>query len=104
MNGVRIWIKHAGNHGQPDVKGRAMAYTLVAEVMSQAWSGEVARETFATIDEAEKRMARWARFGVDDYCTDPDAIRILDDQDREISHWSWRQKQPVAAPPTGPGA
>ena len=79
-----------------------MAYTLVAEVLSQAWSGEVARETFATLEEAEIKMTRWARFGVDDYCTDPDTLRIFDDHKTELVRWNWRERKPVAAPPEPP--
>ena len=41
-------------------------YTLVAEVATPEWSGEVGRATFMTLEDAEKEMARWANFGVDE--------------------------------------
>lgn len=77
-------------------------FTLVADVMSEAWSGEVARETFATIEDAETKMARWARFGVDDYSTDADLLRIMDESGTEIRRWHWRQGKPIHVEPAPP--
>ena len=72
-------------------------YTLIAEAMSPAWSGEIARESFASIEEAETKMKQWARFGVDSYCNEADTLRIIDESEVELSRWNWRQRKPVAA-------
>jgi hypothetical protein len=74
-------------------------FTLIAEVVSQSWSGEVARETFATLEDAERQMSRWARFGIDGYCTDVDLLRIVDGTATEIRRWNWRRRKPVAPEP-----
>lgn len=68
-------------------------YTLVAEIRSPAWSGEIAREAFATIEDAEKKMTQWARFGVDSYCNEPDILRIFDEAETEVRRWSWRRRR-----------
>jgi hypothetical protein len=48
-------------------------------------------------------VARWARFGVDNYSTHADALMIVDEQASIVRRWSWREKKPVeveAAPPS----
>lgn len=72
-------------------------YQLVAEMRSPAWSGEIGRKPFSTIEDAEKEMARWARFGVDCYCNEADSLRILDGGGVEIRRWNWRRKRADAA-------
>lgn len=67
-------------------------YTLVAEISSPAWTGEIARETFPSIEAAETTMAQWARFGVDCYCNEADTLRILDPHDAEVRRWNWRKR------------
>ena len=68
-------------------------YTLVAEVATPEWSGEVGRATFMTLEDAEKEMARWANFGVDDYCNEADHIRIFGDDFTELRRWNWRERR-----------
>ena len=74
-------------------------YILLAEMATPEWSGEIGRESCDTLDAAEQKMARWARFGVDAYCNEADQIRILDDRNIEVRRWNWRKNRsdPVAA-------
>ena len=70
-------------------------YILIALSTSAAWSGELARAAFASMEEAEARMTRWARFGVDSYCTEADSLHIFDATGAEVRRWSWRERKPV---------
>lgn len=71
-------------------------YQLVANVDSPDWMGEVARESFASIKEAEQTMAKWAKYGIDDYCNEPDTLHIVDAAGVEVRCWDWRLKRSLA--------
>jgi len=79
-------------------------YTLIAAMLTPTWSGEIARRSFESREEAERTMARWARFGVDNYSTKVDALHIFDAAGSEITRWSWSEKKPVAVEPQPPSA
>jgi hypothetical protein len=72
---------------------RTSMYTLVAQAATPQWSGEIGRATFETLAEAEKEMARWADFGVDNYCNEADHIRIFDSNSAELRRWNWRTRR-----------
>ena len=69
-------------------------YILVAAAAMPQWSGEIGREFFDTLAEAEKEMERWARFGVDGYCNEADRISIFDDRSVELRRWNWAHRRP----------
>lgn len=71
-------------------------YALVADLVTPEWSGEVGRQSCERLAEAEALMARWARFGVDSYCTEPTGLRILDAAGVEVVRWNWTRKRPEA--------
>lgn len=70
-------------------------FHLAAGRSMPGWSGEVGHATFATLAEAEAQMRKWARFGVDAYCNDPDTLWITDDDGQVLKVWDWRSRQPV---------
>ncbi len=74
-------------------------YKLYAAASLPGWSGEIASETFPTIEEAETKMREWARFGVDAYCNDPDTIWITDADERPLKYWNWRSGAPRRVDP-----
>lgn len=67
-------------------------YKLYAASCLPGWSGQIASETFPTIEEAESKMREWARFGVDAYCNEPDSIWITDADEQPLKYWDWRSK------------
>jgi hypothetical protein len=71
-------------------------YTLVAATRKPILDGIVATRTFDTIEEAEKVMRDWARFGVDNQCNEADAIYICDADSTLVRRWDWARKASVA--------
>ena len=53
-------------------------FILVAGAATDNFTGEVARRTFETLEEAERTMRDWARFGVENLCDEANSIRIFD--------------------------
>lgn len=72
-------------------------FKLLAGSRMPGWTGQVAEETFETLNEAEDRMREWARFGVDGYCNDPDTIWVTDAEDHALKYWNWRTKRAEVA-------
>jgi len=74
-------------------------YTLIAGLHSEAWTGEVRRGQFPTLEAAEQQMTTWARFGVDSYCTAANVLVILDAHGTPLRRWDRRRKRivPVTA-------
>ena len=70
-------------------------FILVAGAAKPHFTGEVARKSFATIEEAEKQMAEWARFGVDNLCDEADSLRIFDARGELLKTWNRRLKRAV---------
>ena len=67
-------------------------YVLIAQVATAEWSGEIGRAEFASLEDAEKEMTRWAKFGVDSYCNEADHIRIFGKDMVELRRWNWRSR------------
>lgn len=74
-------------------------FTLAAGRVQPGWSGEVARAEFSDLAEAEAQMRRWARFGVDAYCNDPDHLWIVNAGGEVVRVWDWRTRRSVPPPP-----
>jgi len=58
--------------------------------------GIVATRTFKTIEEAEKMMKEWARFGVENQCNEADLIYICDANSKLVRTWNRAKKMSVA--------
>jgi hypothetical protein len=83
-------------------------YVLVAGLRSRGFAGEVGRAEHATFAGAAAQMAHWARFGVDNLCTDPDEILIHDSASGRLWRWNWQTRAPeetapLPAPDPDPG-
>ncbi|MDE0113844.1 MAG: hypothetical protein OXI87_02190 [Albidovulum sp.] len=85
-----------GKTPDPD-EGRV--YVLIALAATPQWSGEIGREFFDTLEEAETEMKQWAQFGVDGYCNEADRISIFNDRLVELRRWNWatRKSESIAA-------
>lgn len=70
-----------------------MTFTLVAFVTNANGRGQLDQETFATIAEAEERMARWARYGVEGQCDDASELAIIDADGTPVRFWHWRLRR-----------
>jgi hypothetical protein len=70
-------------------------FKLVAGAATETFTGEVASRTFETLEEAEKMMRDWARFGVDNLCDEANSLRIFDQRGQLVKTWSRRLKQAV---------
>lgn len=70
-------------------------FILAAGQSAPGWTGEIGREAFETLEDAEAQMRHWARFGVDAYCNEPDVLWITDQQDRILKVWDWSAQAPV---------
>jgi hypothetical protein len=77
--------------------GGEFVFTLVAASKKPILDGVVATRTFSTVEEAEKVMRQWARFGVNNQCNDADLIYICDANSKLVSTWSRGKKVPVKA-------
>jgi hypothetical protein len=73
----------------------ASMFVLMADRTEPDWSGTVGTETFENIEQAEQQMRRWARFGVDNHCSDPDRIWIADEDGTVLKIWDWRTRAPA---------
>jgi hypothetical protein len=71
-----------------------VTYTLIAIVSRADTVGELGRQTFDTIDEAEVQMAEWAKYGVDGFCDEPSEVGIFDTEGVLVRQWHWRRRQP----------
>lgn len=71
-----------------------MAYTLIAVVAKAGSVGELGRQSFDTIDEAEAQMAEWGKYGVDGFCDEPSEVGIFDAEGVLVRQWHWRRRQP----------
>jgi hypothetical protein len=72
-------------------------FTLVAASKKPILDGVVATRTFATVEEAETMMRKWARFGVNNQCNEADLIYICDANSKLVSTWSRGKKTPIRA-------
>jgi hypothetical protein len=72
-------------------------FILVAGAATETFTGEVARRTFDTLEEAEKTMRDWGRFGVENLCSEAKSIRIFDQQGQLVKTWNRRLKQAVSS-------
>lgn len=72
-------------------------YTLVAASRKNVLDGIVATERHETLDDAQKVMREWGRFGVQNQCNEADAIYICDARGRLVSRWDFALKAPVSA-------
>jgi hypothetical protein len=77
--------------------GENLVFTLVAASKNPILDGVVATRTFGTVEEAEKVMRQWARFGVNNQCNEADLIYICDANSKLVSTWSRGKKAPVRA-------
>ena len=73
-------------------------YVLLADRSIPGWSGVVGSEAFENMEDAEKVMRRWARFGVDNHCTDPDNLWITAEDGEVLKVWDWRTRAAVSVP------
>lgn len=73
-------------------------FVLLADRSIPGWSGVVGSEVFEKMEEAEVVMRRWARFGVDNHCTDPDNLWIASEDGQVLKVWDWRERVVVAVP------
>ena len=71
-------------------------YTLVAASRKPILDGIVATRTFPSIEEAEKVMRDWARFGVENQCNEADLIYICDANRKLVRTWNRAKKMSVA--------
>ena len=71
-------------------------FTLVAASRKPILDGIVATRTFKTIEEAEKMMKEWARFGVENQCNEADLIYICDANSKLVRTWNRAKKMSVA--------
>ncbi|MDB5624181.1 MAG: hypothetical protein JWR39_2744 [Devosia sp.] len=71
-------------------------FTLVAASRKPILDGVVAKRTFPTIEEAEKVMRQWARFGIDNQCNEADLIYICDAAANLVRTWDRGKKMSVA--------
>lgn len=71
-----------------------MTYTLVAVVTNAQTAGEMDTATFDRIEDAEERMARWAKYGVEGQCDEPAELAIFDSEDQLVRQWHWRRGRP----------
>ena len=70
-------------------------FKLVAEARKHKYNGVVASRTFETVEDAEKLMKNWARFGVENLCDEADSLCIYDAEGKMVRVWSRREKRPV---------
>jgi len=70
-------------------------YTLVAATRKPILDGVVATRSFSTIEDAERTMQDWARFGVENSCNEADAIYSCDRTSRLIRIWDFARRQSV---------
>ena len=70
-------------------------FKLVAGAATDSFAGEVASRTFDTLEEAERIMRNWARFGVDNLCDEANSLRIFDQRGELVKTWSRRLKRAV---------
>lgn len=73
-------------------------FILVAGAATETFTGEVARRSFETLEEAESTMRDWGRFGVENLCSEAKSIRIFDEKGQLVRTWSRRLKQSVPPP------
>lgn len=73
-------------------------FVLLADRKDPDWSGIVGTEVFDKIEEAERMMRKWAKFGVDSYCSDPDRIWIASQDGQVLKIWDWRTSAPIVLP------
>ena len=77
-------------------------FVLMADRTEPGWSGAVGTEIFDSIEQAEQMMRKWARFGVDNYCSDPSRIWIADETGMVLKIWDWRLRAAVDLPQPKP--
>jgi hypothetical protein len=72
-------------------------FKLVASANKAHFTGIVSTKDFESVEEAEKMMRNWARFGVDGLCDEADSLCIYDaeDGDKMVRKWSRREKRSV---------
>ena len=71
------------------LRERGGLFTLLAFADRPHWQGEIARRSFATQDEAEIEMTKWARFGIDATCNEADELVVLDADAQPVLRWNW---------------
>jgi hypothetical protein len=86
------------------LRREATMYVLLADRTIPGWSGIVGCEEFESLDAAEQQMKKWARFGVDSYCNDPDNICIADETGQIVRVWDWRSSRPATLDANAAGA
>ena len=59
---------------------------------SRVFTLGVATRSFETLEEAENVMREWARFGVQNQCSEADLIYICDADRRLVRTWNWARK------------
>jgi len=70
-------------------------YKLIAGAATDTFNGEVASRVFDNLDDAEKMMRDWARFGVENLCDEANSLRIFDAKGQLVKTWSRREKRAV---------
>ena len=71
-------------------------FTLVAASRKPILDGVVSTRTFDSLEEAEKVMRQWARFGVENQCSEADLIYICDADRNLVRTWNRARKVSVA--------